>query len=175
MSGNRQINSALLLQVDSAINTVINATPTGSTDTAVLRFNAAATIVGTALSEATTAAAGTIVTLGETGMFSVELTLGFTGAVAVAAGIGFGMAAAPIVADPVVGTDGVIKAADMLMVASSTQVIDLGTVVNVSSAAVAAGTATLRFLATNSGGAAPVGVVAASVNYRILKVANTAF
>ena len=169
-----QTPSAALLQVDSASNDTVDAGMTGSTDTAVLEFAAAATPVGPSITEATTATAGTVVTIGHTGLYGVQLTLGFTGAVAVAAGIGINMAAAPIVADPVVGTDGVIKAADMLMVADSTQVVDLATNFQVTAALAAAGF-TLRFLATDSNGAAPAGIVVASVAYRLMKIANIVF
>jgi len=174
MSRKLQINEAVLTELNSATNTVLNATPTGSTDTAVLRMNAAATVAGSAVTEATTAAAGTIITIAQPGLWSIDFTAAFTGAVAVQLGIGFNMAAAPIVADPVVGTDGVVKAADMLMVATSTQALDLGTTFLVTAAQAATGF-TVRLLGTNSAGAAPVGIVAGSVNYRLLQLANTPF
>jgi hypothetical protein len=174
MSSPHQLNQAILTSQAEASNSVINATPTGSTDDVILRMNAAATIVGVGIAEVTTAAAGTIVTISTPGIFSVSLTLGFTGAVAVAAGIGINMATAPITADPVVGTDGVIKAADMLMVASSTQVVDLATTFQCTAAQAATGM-TLRFVASNSANAAPVGVVAASVAYRLQKLCNIPF
>jgi len=177
MSSHLQLTSAIATRRNETINnSVLNATPTGSTDTAVLRMNVAAAVPigGRSINEVNSAANGTVLTISSSGVFQVDLELAFTGAVAVQAGIGFNMAAAPIVADPVFGTDGVIKAADMLMVATSTQAISFSTYIVVTAAQAAAG-ATLRFLATNSAGAAPVGIVAASVAYRVRKMFNVPF
>jgi hypothetical protein len=170
----QSINSALLPSANAIITgTTLNATPTGSTDTAVLRWD---TIVVPAtdpqVSFTTTAAAGTIVTLTESGVYLVDLTLALTGAVAIAAGIGQDMAAAPIVADPAVGTDGVFQANDFLAVAANTAGIRFATALYVDESE---SPSTIRFLATNSAGAAPVGLVAATASFRIVKVANIAF
>ncbi len=169
-----QTNQAILTSTATLVNDTINATPTGGTDDTVLRFDAAAVAAGVGLAEVTTAAAGSIITASSPGIYMVDFDLAFTGAVAVAAGIGINMAAAPITTDPVVGTDGVIKAGDMLMVAVSTQVYSVATTIQVTAAQAAAGL-TIRYLASNSANAAPVGVVAASVAYRIMKIANIPF
>lgn len=170
----QSINSALLPSANAIITgTTLNATPTGATDTAVLRFD---TVVAPAIdpqvSSVTTAAAGTIVTLTESGVYLVSLTLAVNGAVAVAAGIGLDMVAAPIIADPAVGTDGVFSANDYLNLAASTSGIELSTVIYVDEAA---SPSTIRFLGTNSAAAAPVGLVAATASFRIVKLANVAF
>lgn len=151
-------------------------TPTGSTDTAVVRFSDFTTVIitGTGISQTSGAVNGTIVTLAEPGLYEIDLTLGSTGAVAIAAGIGINMAAAPIVADPVVGTDGVIKALDTLGVALGNWPIELGTKILVSGAQAQAGS-TVRALATNSAGAAPVGLVGTEGQLRIRKLFSTPF
>lgn len=149
----------------------INATPTGSTDDVILRFDNVNAVTATAIAVATTAANGTILTISEPGAYMVDLDLAWTGAVAIGAGIGVNMAAAPITNDPVLGVDGVIKATDVLGVANFTGHIGLSTVIYVTPAQAAAGL-TVRFVASNSGNAAPVGLVAASGAYRIAQIAG---
>ncbi len=169
-----QTNQAILTSQATLINDTVDAGMTGSTDDVILEFAGAATAGGVGLAEVTTAANGSIITVSSPGIYSIDFDLAFSGAVAVAAGIGINMATAPITADPVVGTDGVIKAADMLMVASSIQAYSSATTILVSAVQAAAGL-TIRFIASNSANAAPVGVVVASVAYRIMKIANTPF
>ncbi len=170
----QSINSALLPSANSIITGItLNATPTGSTDTAVLRWDTITVPTADAqVSFVTTAAAGTIVTLTESGLYLVDLTLAVNGAVALAAGIGLDMVAAPIIADPAVGTDGVFQANDLLSVAANTAGIRLATAFYVDEAT---SPATIRFLATDSAAAAPAGLVAATASFRIVKLANLAF
>jgi hypothetical protein len=82
------------------------------------------------------------------------------------------MAAAPIVADPLVGTDGVFQANDFLDVASSTGGIRLGTAFYVADGEPPA---TIRFLGTDSAAAAPVGLIAATASFRLVKLADVGF
>jgi hypothetical protein len=161
---------------DSIDNSIGHATPTGSTDTAVARFAAGANspIGGFSYTEVNTAANGTIVSIVQPGIYQVDYNFCFTGAVLVAGGIGLGMAGAAITADPVVGTNGVIAAADMDSNASMTLCCSLTTTFPVR-AQLAATPATIRFLMTDSAGGAPVGVVAASVQYRMRRLFGVAF
>jgi hypothetical protein len=170
----QSINSALLSSANAIITgTTLNATPTGATDTAVLRFDTVTVPAADArVAFTTTAAAGTVVTLTDSGLYQVDLTLAVNGAVAIAAGIGLDMAAAPIVADPAVGTDGVFQANDFLSVAANTAGIRFSTAFYVDEAT---SPATIRLLATDSAGAAPAGLVAATASFRIVKLANIAF
>ena len=171
-------NQALLTgRVNIIANNTLNAGLTGTTDTAVLRFAAASGVVPlseVSFRELLTAAEGLIVEILRPGLIEVSLDVAFTGAVLGAAGIGFNMAAAPIVADPVVGVDGVLKAADIDSNANMTLAISLSTFFIVTSAQVDAG-ATIRFLATNSAAGAPAGIPVASASYRMAKIARTVF
>ncbi len=169
----QSINSGVeLITTSNARNgDTINGTPTGSTDTSVLRFDNVNAVTTTVIAVVTTAAAGTIATINAPGVYHVDLGLDWTGAVAVIGAIAFNQAVFPIDADPVIGVDGVIKASDVLGVAAFTGHIELSTTFYVTNAQAAAGFA-VRFNATNSAGAAPAGLVVAFGQWRIFQVAS---
>jgi hypothetical protein len=83
---------------------------------------------------------------------------------------------AAITADPVVGVANVIESQDVVSIAVLQFQVSLSAIVTVTGAAVSlgagtgAGTAGIMFHLTDSGGAAPVGVPAASAQYRIEKL-----
>ncbi len=166
----QSINAALLASAsDIVTGRVLNATPSGTTDTAVLRFDTVVVPANSRITATTTAANGTILTLLDPGTYQVDLTLALTGAVAIDAGIGLNMLASPIVADPVVDTDGVFKANSVIGVAALTMGIELSTEFYVLSADTPA---TLRLLASDPFGGAPLGLVAGDCSFRVLKTAN---
>lgn len=159
------------------VNNTINATPTGSTNDAVLRFNAAGTATeddpGT-FTETTTAADGTSLAIKKAGIYLFTFTATLTGAVPVFFGISQDVAAAGLVNDPAFATTGFLAIADCLSVASNTAVCSLMATVYVSRALAASATGSvLRCHATNSGNAAPVGIVAGSVQYRVALIGYT--
>ena len=177
------INQALVnARATTATNQTINATPTGSSDTSILRFNAAAAIGGDIV-ETTTAAGGTQVFLRAPGIYYIGFSLTASGAAQpIAAGISFAASTAvAIVADPVVNVANVIASADVVGLAAIILQINLGVIVTVTEAAAvlaraastAAVTARVMFHATDSGAAAPVGIAAASVQYRIIKLSES--
>jgi peptidoglycan hydrolase-like protein with peptidoglycan-binding domain len=167
------INAAVLDgNRDIVTGTVLNATPTGSTDTAVLRWDNVVVPANSRITAATTAANGTILTLLDTGTYQVDMTLAMSGAVFIDPGIGLNMAASPIIADPVVGTDGVFKANSLTGVAALVMGIELSTTFYVDTAVTPA---TLRFLATDPFVGAPSGLVAGDANFRLVKLANVPF
>lgn len=176
----QSINEAVLGASDALVTNTLNATPTGSADTSILRFN---TDPGNtnAFTVATTAADGTIILIQEPGIYHASLDLVFDGAVLVAAGISFGAATAvAITADPVVNVANVIASADVDGNANGDQPVHLSVVFQVTEAAAvlaraastAAVTARVMFHATNSAGAAPGGITAAGVQYRIEKLSQ---
>ncbi len=171
-------NSINQASLDGALNVnngrTINAAFTGAVDTAVLRFDATAVAFGSRLGVTTTVDNGTIVTIGAPGVYKVDLSVTATGAVATACGIGIDMAVEPIVADPAIGTDGVIKATDDLGVVNLTQLIELSTVIYVS-AVQAAAVVRVRFLCTDSEGGAPAGLVLAFGSFRVRQLAQVSF
>lgn len=162
-----------------AVNNTLNATPTGSTNTSVCRFNAAATVTddsgyrNASIIETTTAADGTTIGVIQPGIYNFGATFAGTGAVALLWAISLNCAAAALTGDPALSQAGVLQIADTLGVAANTWVTPLSAVVPVGrTAAMAAGGALFRMHATNSGGAAPVGGVAAGFAYRLLKVCD---
>ncbi len=171
-------NSINLASLDGTVNATavraLNAAFTGAVDAAVLRFDTFTNLAGTRVVVTTTGDNGTIITINSPGVYKVDLSVTATGAVAAACGIGVNMAAAPIVADPVLGVDGVIKATDNLGVVAMTQLIELSTVVYVTGAQAAAGL-TVRFLATDSEGGAPAGLVLAFSGARVQQLAQVSF
>ncbi len=168
------INQASLATDQNSRNgRTINAVPTGGPDDAVLRFDVVSAVVGnSSIAVVTTAANGTVATISEAGAYQIDLSLDWTGAVAIAAGIGINMTIFTV--DPALGVDGVIKATDVLGVAAFTGHIELSTTVYVTGAQAAAGL-TVRFLATNSAGAAPAGLVVAFGGWRISQIAQVSF
>lgn len=167
------INSAIITSsADIVTGRVLNATPTGTTDTAVLRFDNVTVPANSRLSAVTNAANGTIVTLQDAGIYAVDMTLAMTGAVTVDAGIGLNTTAAPIIADPVVGTDGAFKANSLAGVASLRMAIEFATEIYVDSTQLPA---RIRFLATDPFSGAPTGLAAGTASFRIVKTANFPF
>ena len=172
------INQALLGRTTSAFNQTLQAGFTGTNDTSICRFNAAATVTG-AISETTTANEGSQILITEPGLYHVSFSCVVLGAVAVAAGISFGAStAANITADPVVAVANVIESQDVVSIAVLQFQVSLSAIVTVREAAAvlaraastAAGTARIMFHLTNSAGAVPVGVPVASAQYRINKI-----
>lgn len=98
-------------KITSAINTGgLNATETGSTDDAVLRFDAAApTIVGPGISVATTAANGTVITITHPGWYFVEFTGVTKAATTVHLGLSSNVAAAGLNSDPSFAIAGMLE------------------------------------------------------------------
>ncbi len=170
------INQASLATDQNTRNgRTINATPSGGVDTAVLRFDGQSIVIGnTSIVVATNADNGTILTISQAGVYQIDLGLDVTGAVLLSAGIGINMAAAPIIADPLIGTDGVVKATDIDGVAVKTAHLELSTVVYVTGAQAAAGL-TVRFLATDSAAGAPAGLVVAFGGWRVHQIAQVSF
>lgn len=168
----QSINAGYLLNEQRNTNSgnTLGGTPTGTTDTAVLGFVNTAAALNSGVSPSTQAASGTIVSISQPGIYFIKLALDWTGAVAIQAGIGINMAASPIVANPVLGTDGVRASTDVLGVASFTGHIELTWVEYIDQADADLPT-TVRFLATNSAGAAPVGLVAAFGSFSITQIA----
>jgi len=167
------ITNAYVPDEVNANNNTVDAAMTGSGNTSVLEFAGDATVSANYIAETTTADLGTLVQVTSAGMYLVSFSFVFTGAVNVAGGISFNSALTALTADPVVGVAGVIFAQD------ATSAVDLNTqiggevCVRVTQADIAsANGASFRFLATNSGGAAPVGIVVSSVQYRIEKIAS---
>lgn len=172
MQGIASINGAYVSDEVSATNDTANASFTGTTDTAVMRMNTSGAATG-AMQVATTAASGTVITLNSAGLYMFSISMFYLGAVSVAAGISYGASnAAPITADPLVGVANVIWAVDLVGIAASSNPISHSVPVRVVQAEIAAGTSTLRIHATNSAGAAPVGIVAVGVQYRLEKIAD---
>jgi hypothetical protein len=172
----QSINDGIVSLGTSASNLTLNAAFTGSVDTSICRFNAAATTAGD-ISETTTVADGTIVLISAPGLYHVAFSFTGTGAVNIAGGISFGAATAvAIVADPVVNVANVVASADIVSIAANIQEVTLSGVFEVTAAAVAlgagtgAGAARVMFHATNSAGAVPVGIAVASAQYRIIKI-----
>jgi hypothetical protein len=172
----QSINQAMVTRRTSAFNQTLNAAFTGAVDTAICRFNAAGTLVG-AITETTTGDEGTRVLITSPGIYHVEFSCTVLGAVPIAAGISLGAATvAAITADPVVGVANVIESQDVVSIAVLQFQVSLSAIVTVTGAAVSlgagtgAGTAGIMFHLTDSGGAAPVGVPAASAQYRIEKL-----
>ncbi len=171
-------NSINQASLDGSLNVntgrALNAAFTGAVDTAVLRFDNTAVAIGSRLGVITTVDNGSVVSIGAPGVYGVDLTVTVTGAVAAACGIGIDMAAAPFVADPVIGTDGVIKATDNLGVVAMTQIVELSTVIYVS-AVQAAAVVRVRFLCTDSEAGAPAGLVLAFCSFRVRQLAQVSF
>ncbi len=172
---NRSINQPIATPAEIQ-NRVAQAGFTGTTDTAIVRMNAAAAVnVGGAFNEVTTAADGTIITVVSPGLYLAVFTWAVTGAVSIGVGIGIDLAqAGAIVADPAYATAGVIQADDPITSVAALVLIATSEGTFTVSAAQAAAGRTVMFMATNSAGAAPVGMVAASMSYRITKIAEIA-
>jgi hypothetical protein len=174
----QSLNQALVTNPTSASNNTLQAGFTGTTDTSICRFNAAGTVVGD-MTETTTAADGTIILITSPGVYHVSFSCTVLGAVAIAAGISFGASTAvAITADPVVDVANVIESQDVVSIAVLQFQVSLSAIVTVTGAAAtlaiagstAVDTARIMFHLTNSAGAAPVGVPAASGQYRIQKL-----
>ena len=175
------INQAILGGTDTAVTNTLNATPTGSSDTSIFRFNADPADTD-AFTITTTAAGGTIILITQPGIYHVTLDFVFDGAVLIAAGISFGASTAvAIVADPVVNVANVIVSADVDGNANGDQPVHLEAIFEVTEAAAvlaraastAVATARVMFHGTNSGGAAPAGITAAGAQYSIEKIAQS--
>ncbi len=173
MTRNSINQASLATDQNTRTGRTINATPTGAVDTAVLRFDV---LTGSTagIVVATTADNGTILTINQAGVYQIDLGLDFNGAVLLSAGIGINMGAGAIIADPLIGTDGVVKATDADGVAANTAHLELSTVVYVTGAQAAAGL-TVRFLATDSAAGAPAGLVAAFGGWRVHQIAQVSF
>lgn len=157
-------------------NRVAQAGFTGTTDTAILRMNAAAAVnTGGAFTEVTTAADGTIVTVGLPGLYLAKFTWVVSGAASIAVGIGVDLATgAAITADPAYATAGVIYASDPITGVAALAISgDAFATFTVSGAQAAAGR-TVMFMITDSAAGAPVGTVAAGLQYEITKIAEIA-
>jgi hypothetical protein len=173
------LNQAML-GVESLLQTnTLNAVPTGSGDTSILRFNVDPADTNT-YTVTTTAVDGTVILILEPGIYLATLDFVFADAGAVAAGISFGAAtAAAITADPVVNVAGVIVSADVDGDLNGDQPVHLEAVFEARGAAVtlaragstAVGAARVMFHASNSAGAAPTLITAASAQYRVQKLA----
>ena len=154
----------------------VNATPTGSTDDAVLRFDNATVLAGTGLIAATTtAAAGTTVEVSEPGVYELSLYANVTGAASIAAGIGVDLAAgAPRQSDPAYATAGIVAVAPPVTgVAALTAAITLTkTVVISATQAATAGQGVVYFLATDNADGAPAALVVATVSAFVTKIAE---
>lgn len=146
---------------------------TGTTNTAVLLFqDANSSDTGRGFQATNSATLGTVLTIVQAGIYALDLFWSFTGAVSVGFGIGLNLAAAPIVADPAWATAGIVAALDPLTGAAAvTYGGVLSTKITVPQSLVNSG-AIVHFLATNSAGAAPVGLIAASMAYRATKIAD---
>ncbi len=173
-----QPNSAIATRGSEFIsNTVAAAAFTGSNNTSIVEWNVGATAPfgGNSFVETRSATDGTDIAISSPGIYQVDFDLAFTGAVVVATGFSLG-ATGVITADPVVGVNGVVKVADDAdSNANMTQVLSLSTAVAVRAAQVASGLANINFWATDGAAGAPVGVVAAGVQYRIQKLFQFVF
>jgi hypothetical protein len=179
MSAAVQSLNQAMLGAESLLETnTLNAVPTGAADTSILRFNVDPADTST-YTVTTTAADGTVILILEPGMYLATLDFVFADAVSIAAGISFGAAtAAAIVADPVVAVAGVIASADVDGDLNGDQPIHLevafearaGAVTLALAGSTGAGTARVMFHATNSAGAAPAGITAASAQYRVQRL-----
>lgn len=159
----------------------LNGTPSGTTDTAVLRLDThVATITALNgdvinskpnISVATTPAAGSIYTIRRPGIYLATLMLSVGASQTIHAGIGVNMAAAPIVADPVVGTDGVLVASTTVSPSATGVPITLQTTILVVPSDAAA-TTTVRALATDGSAGAPAGLVAARATFELVRLAD---
>ncbi len=170
-------NSINLASLDGSVNFTaargLNPSFTGAVDTAALLFTVA-DVPGLRVFASTNLNNGTIAIIRAPGVYKVDLSVTAQGAVATACGIGVNMVASPIVADPVIGTDGVIKATDNLGVAAFAHLIELSTVIYVT-AAQAAASLTVHFLCTNSAGAAPAGLDLVFTAFRVQQLAQVSF
>ena len=160
----------------------LNATPSGSTDTAVLRFNTHLASFTTKTGQVvnskplinvtTLAGSGSVYTIRRAGIYQATLSLSVGAGQTVHAGIGMDMdAAAPIVADPVVGTNGVLVASTTVAPSATGIPITLSTMLLVAPSDAAA-TVTVRALATNGAAGAPAGLVAAAATFDLVRVAD---
>ncbi len=156
-------------KVSGLLNTGgLNATETGGTDDAVLRWNAAAAVTGLGITEATTAANGTIITIDRPGEYDINLT-GLTEASGtVDVGVSANVAAAGLNSNPEFAILGFLKVIQPILTPAALQIpFTMNTKVFVIK-----GTAQLvRFHATNGSDAAPdFSSTIAEFSYRITRV-----
>lgn len=157
-------------------NVTLNATPAGSTDDCVLRWNAAAfENTGGIFSETTTAANGTIVEVNQAGIYHVNFMGNCTATNTVVLGIGFNSSAAMLNGDPLIaaGTGILASGAQTAPVATALSVgLSAAFVVTAAQAAATNG-ALVRFHGSNGSSATPgAGIAVAQVAYRITRIAN---
>ncbi len=164
-----------LVSNSSIRNDTLNASFTGTTDDAVLRWAAAGTQVGTAFTETTVAADGTVITCLETGLYHCVLICDIVGALNLGIGIGHGLTGVALTANPLWANAGMVAAFTPITgVAALVGNNCISGVCPIDNASIAAGTNTIRFICTNSANAVPAAVTLASVAYRIQKIGNLA-
>lgn len=157
----------------SIVNTAgLGATQSGTTDDAVLRWDAAATVVGLGLAQTTTAAAGTTIAITRPGLYVYELGFDCDSSATVISGVSLNQTAS-LGAAPAFATSGVIDVLTSTAPAATVIPVKITGLVQVTrTQAFAAGGAILRFLGTTAAGATPAGIVTASAYYRVTKVAD---
>lgn len=157
----------------SIVNTGgLNASFTGTTNDAVLRFNAAGTVVGAGIVETTTAADGTSVAITRPGIYVVDFTGVALGGTTVHAGVSINVAAAGLTTDPSYAIAGFISVQQPIVAAA-----DVGQPINFTGIFIEnikGQTSVVRFHATNGSDAAPVFTgLAAFFAYRITRLQDS--
>lgn len=141
---------------------VLNATPNGGTDDAILRFDNATTLrtAGSHMLATTSAASGTIVEVWEPGIYLCAFHMPVIASQTVNIGISMNATGAGLTGEPAAGTAGVLAAQLLITPAATAIPAGLAYPVMVTKAAITAGIAlaqrgaALRFHATNGAGAA---------------------
>lgn len=173
MRRNQSINLPLATRTQILNTAGLGATQSGTTDDAVLRWDAAATTLGLGLAQTTTAANGTIIAITRPGVYFCELGFNSDASATVISGMSLNGNAASLAAAPSFANTGVFEVLTSTAPAATVIPVKLtGTIYVTRPLAFASGGALLRFLGTTAAGATPAGIVTASAYYRVTKVAE---